>query len=323
MRRRAFVAAAGALALPLGARAQAAAARIGMLDPSPSRLAEGRNRELRAGMKVLGYEEGRHYALEYRSAEGRFERLPALAAELVRLPVRVLIARNSPGMQAARAATRTIPILMADVGDPLGLGFVKSLGRPEGNVTGLSNATVELIRKRIDILRELVPGLARLAVLGNADDPNTPLQVAEVGAAAKALALTTRVFDARDDAGLGRALADIEAWKPQALLPLVHPLRAAMSPKVMRWGLERRLPVMPAFPDEVRGGGLLCFAADLSDQYRRLAIYVDRLLRGATPAELPVERPNRYTLSINLRTAQAIGIAIPNALLVRADEIVQ
>lgn len=323
MRRRAFFAAAGALALPLGARAQAAAARIGMLDPSPSRLAEGRNRELRAGMKVLGYEEGRHYALEYRSAEGRFERLPALAAELVRLPVRVLIARNSPGMQAARAATRTIPILMADVGDPLGLGFVKSLGRPEGNVTGLSNATVELIRKRIDILRELVPGLARLAVLGNADDPNTPLQVAEVGAAAKALALTTRVFDARDDAGLGRALADIEAWKPQALLPLVHPLRAAMSPKVMRWGLERRLPVMPAFPDEVRGGGLLCFAADLSDQYRRLAIYVDRLLRGATPAELPVERPNRYTLSINLRTAQAIGIAIPNALLVRADEIVQ
>lgn len=323
MRRRAFFAAAGALALPLGARAQAAAARIGMLDPSPSRLAEGRNRELRAGMKALGYEEGRHYALEYRSAEGRFERLPALAAELVRLPVRVLIARNSPGMQAARAATRTIPILMADVGDPLGLGFVKSLGRPEGNVTGLSNATVELIRKRIDILRELVPGLARLAVLGNADDPNTPLQVAEVGAAAKALALTTRVFDARDDAGLGRALADIEAWKPQALLPLVHPLRAAMSPKVMRWGLERRLPVMPAFPDEVRGGGLLCFAADLSDQYRRLAIYVDRLLRGATPAELPVERPNRYTLSINLRTAQAIGIAIPNALLVRADEIVQ
>lgn len=320
MKRRGFVLA--VLLAPLSARGQAPA-RIGFLDPSPSPSSRERVQQLRNGLKAIGYQEGRHYVLEYRSAEGRFERLPALAAELVKLPVRVIIARNTPGTRAARAATQTIPIVMADVGDPLALGFVASMQRPGGNITGVSNATLELVRKRLELLAELLPGLKRVAVLGNSDDANTPLQLAEVTQAATALRLETRVFDARSLEALPGVLEDIAAWRPQGVLPLVQPLRPAMTPFVVQWSLRSRIPVIFAAYDDARAGGLVSYAADLSDQYARVALYVDRLLKGANAAELPVERPNRLVLSVNLGTARAIGLSVPPRILVRADEVIE
>lgn len=311
-------------AAPLTAAAQTAGVpRIGFLDPSPASSSRERVQQLRQGLKALGYQEQRHYALEYRSAEGSFEKLPGLADELVRLPVRVIVARNTPGTTAARGATRTIPIVMADVGDPLALGFVSSMSRPGGNITGLSNATIELLRKRLDVLRELQPALRRVAVLSNANDPNTPLQLAEIAQAAKSLRLETRVFDARSMEALPGMLDAVSAWKPGGALPLVQPLRPAMTPSMVQWSLRERIPVVFAAHGDTHVGGLLSYAADLSDQYLRVAVYVDRLLKGANPAELPIERPTRLVLSINLRTARAMRVDVPRSLLVRADEVLE
>ena len=323
MRRRTLLAAVAAVFLPLEARAQGTVARIGFLDPSPTASSRERVQQFREGLKTLGYQEKRHYVLEYRSAEGRFEILPALAEELVRLPVRVIVARNTPGTNAARAATKIIPIVMADVGDPLALGFVKTMSRPGVNVTGLSNSTLELIRKRLEVLRELLPALKRVAVLGNSGDANTPLQLAEVAQAAKSLRLETRVFDARSLEVLPSVLEEIGAWRPEGVLPLVQPLRPAMTPFVVQWSIRSRTPVVFAAYDDARNGGLISYAADLSDQYLRVAFYVDRLLKGASAAELPVERPTRLVLSVNLKTARAIGVEVPRTLLVRADEVIQ
>jgi putative ABC transport system substrate-binding protein len=274
-------------------------------------------------MKALGYREGRDYDLDYRSADGDFDRLPGLAAEMVKRPVKVLLARNTPGVNAARARTATIPIVMVDVGDPLALGFVNSLSRPGANVTGLSNATIELLRKRLDLLREMLPGLRRVAVMSNSADPNTPLQLAEIAQAAKALGLETRVFDARSLEALPGVLQEAAAWKPHGVLPLVHPLRPAMTPHLVRWTVRERLPVVFAAHGDAQAGGLASYGADLSDQYRRVAVYVERLLKGAKAAELPVERPTRLVLSVNLKTARAIGLDLPRGVLVRADEVIQ
>lgn len=301
--------------------AAAQPASIGFLDPTPSPLAKARLEQFKAGMKSLGHVEGRTYVLEYRSAEGRFEKLPDLAAELIRMPVRVLVTRTTPGMRAASGATQSIPIVFGDVGDPVGLGFVKTLARPGGNITGMSNATLELIRKRLEILREVMPALKRVAVLGNSDDPNTPLQVAEAQAAAKALGIEVRIYDAKSVAALEGTLKEVRAWDAQAVVPLVHPLRQAMTPRISEWARSARLPVIFAAREDLAAGGLMAFSADLSEQWRNVAAYVDRILKGANPADLPVERPSRYVLAINVGAAKAIGLVIPPAVLVRADEI--
>jgi putative ABC transport system substrate-binding protein len=324
LKRRSLLAALAAGWLPLPASAQPAAVpRIGFLDPSTTSSSRERVQEFRNGLKMLGYQEQRHYVLEYRSAEGSFEKLPGLADELVRLPARIIVARNTPGTGAARGATRTIPIVMADVGDPLAMGFVSSMSRPGGNVTGLSNSTIELLRKRLDVLRELQPGLKRVAVLSNANDPNTPLQLAEVAQAAKSLRLKTRVFDARSMEALPAMLEAVSAWKPGGALPLAQPLRPAMTPSMVQWSIRDRIPVIFTAHEDTRVGGLMSYAADLLDQYLRVAVYVDRLLKGANPADLPIERPTRLVLSINLKTARAMRVDVPRSLLVRADEVIQ
>lgn len=324
MKRRTVLAALAALLASMRAAAQGGTVpRIGFLDPAPSVTTLGRVQQLRDGLKALGYQEGKHYVLDYRSAEGAFERLPALADELVRLPVKVIVARNTPGTRAARAATRTIPIVMADVGEPLALGFVRSMSRPGHNITGVSNSTIELIRKRLDVLGELVPALKRVAIMGNSADPNTPLQLAEVAQAAKAMRLETRVFDARSLEALPGVTDEMAAWKPQGVLPLVQPLRAAMTPALVQWSIRTRTPVVFAAYDDARAGALVTYAADLSDHYLRVAVYVDRLLKGAAAAELPVERPTRLVLAVNLKTARAMRFKIPRTLLVRADEVIE
>jgi putative ABC transport system substrate-binding protein len=324
MRRRAFLVAIGAAigARPLRAQV-ASAARIGVLDPLPAAVTAPQMAQLREGLRREGLREGRDFVLEYRSAEGDFARLPALAAELVKLPVRVIVARNTPGVRAARAATASIPIVMADVGDPLGLGFVKSLGRPGANITGLSNATLELIQKRLEILREIRPGLKRLAVLSNAADQNTPLQLKELRAAARHLGIEERDFSANSEARLEAAFEEIARWRPDALLPLVQPLYRVFTPRVAAWATAERIPAIFARDGDAEQGALIVYAADLSDHYLRAAGYVQRILAGANPAEMAVERPTRYILAANLKTARAMKLEMPQPILLRADRVIE
>jgi len=328
MTRRDFIISlAGAMAAcPLAARAQSTknVPRVGFLDPSPTNDSRRRVGRFRAGLARLGYREGVHYSLEYRSAEGRFEHLEELAKELARLPVRVIVVRNTPGVLAARKATQTIPLIMADIGDPVSLGFVKTLARPGGNITGLSNSTLELIRKRLETLVDMLPAIRHIAVLSNSGDQNTPYQLDEVTSAARRLKLTTQVFDVRSVASIDGALREIAAMNPDALLPLVNPIyRAAISPRIIPWALKYRVPVMHAFSEEVETGGLIAYAADLTDHYDRVASYVVRMLQGVDPSVTAVERPTRFELIVNLRTARTLGITIPAAIMVRADRVLE
>jgi putative ABC transport system substrate-binding protein len=275
-------------------------------------------------MASLRYKEGDDYRLEYRSAEGRFGRLIELAENLARIPVHVMVVRNTPGILAARQATQKIPIVMADVGDPISLGFVQTLSRPGGNITGLSNATLELIRKRIELLVDTLPTTRRIAILSNSGDQNTPFQIAEAKAAARILNMATQVFDVRSENDIDHSLQQIAFSKPDGLLPLVNPLyRAIISPRIIPWAFKQRVPVMHAFREEVEAGGLMSYAADLSDHYQRVAAYVVRMLEGANPATTPVERPTRFELFVNLKAAQALGITIPPTILVRADRVIE
>jgi putative ABC transport system substrate-binding protein len=298
--------------------------RVGFLDPSPAKFTQSRVRQFRAGLARLGYEDGKHYVLEYRSAEGQFDRLHTLATELVLLPVRVMVVRNTPGTLAGRQATRTIPLVMADVGDPVELGFVQSLARPGGNVTGPSNATLELLRKRLELLLDAFPSGHRIAILSNSADQNTPLQISEVQSAAARLRVELRVFDVRSEGGIDGALKQISAWKPNAMLPLVNPIyRSDISPRIVAWVPQHLIPVMHAFREEVEAGGLFAYSADLSDHYERVAVYVARLLNGADPATLPIDRPTRFELTVNLKTAKALGITFSHAVLARADRVIE
>jgi putative ABC transport system substrate-binding protein len=293
--------------------------RIGVLDPSPSETASPRLNGLRNGLKSRGLEEGRDYVIEYRSAEGKFERLPALAADLAKLPVKVLVARNTPGVVAARAATTQIPIVMADVGDPVGTGLVQSLAKPGGNITGLSNSRIELIPKRLEYLQEVAPMLRRLAVLANPDDQNMSFQVAELRTAAGKRGIEFRIFEARSPRQIDAALQRMLAWKAQAVLPLVNPLR--FSERLIPWEVQHRVPVMFGYSTDTLDGGLMAYDADLSDQYQRVGLYVGKLLAGADPATLPVERPTRFELTLNLKTAKALGIKIPQTLMISATRV--
>jgi putative ABC transport system substrate-binding protein len=229
--------------------------RIGVLDPSPSETSAARLQGLRAGLKSRGLEEGRDYVIEYRSAEGKFELLPALTAELVKLQVKVLVARNTPGVHAARAATTRIPIVMADVGDPVGTGLVKSLAKPGGNITGLSNSRIELIPKRLEYLHEAVPALRRLAVLANPDDQNISFQLAELRAAAVKRGIEFRIFEARTVTQIDTALEKMAAWNAQAVLPMVNPLR--FSERLIQWEAQHRVPVMFGYSTDTVDGGLM------------------------------------------------------------------
>ena len=308
------------------ARAQPAQGvpRIGVLDPAPASTSAARLAGLRAGLKSRGLEEGRHYVIEYRSAEGDFARLPALAAELVKLPVKVLVVRNTPGVEAARAATTTIPIVMADVGEPVGTGLVKSLRTSGSNVTGLSNARAELVPKRLEYLHDAVPALRRLAALVNPDDQNTGFQVEELRSAAAKRGITVRIFEARNAAAVTAAFALISEWRAQAVLPLINPLYGTLfATRLIPWAAQHRVPVMYAVGGDAAAGGLMTYDAELSDHYFRAGLYVDKLLAGADPATLPIERPVRFELTLNLKTAKALGLKIPHALLVRADRVIE
>jgi len=314
-------------AVPLAAEAQQAAkiARIGYL--SPNLAATPHLREaFRQGLRDLGYVEGRNLVIEYRDAEGKLERLPALAAELVALKVDVILAEGGTlGPRVAKQATRTIPIVFA-AGDPVGSGLVTSLARPGGNVTGLSNLSAELVGKRLELLKQAVPGVSRVAVLRHPvalgeRTAKDMLKAADV--AARALGVQPQFIEARGPDEFARAFSDMTSARAGALTLLPSAMFLREHRRLVDLAAKNRLPAVYTSREFVDAGGLMSYGANQPDLFRRAATYVDKILKGAKPGDLPVEQPTKFELVINLKTAKALGLTIPQSVLARADEVIQ
>jgi putative ABC transport system substrate-binding protein len=322
MRRREVIALIGnAAAWPLAAAAQTQSKipRVGFVGGG----GPGRTFELfRQSLRELGYAEGQTMILEARWAEGRFERVPELIAELLRLNVDVLVAPSSPVALVAKDATRTIPIVMF-AGDPVKLGLVASLARPGGNVTGLSYLNVDLNSKRLEILKQLVPGVTRVAVLRN---PNVAIHAMfweATEAAARKLGAALEPIEARAPEDFDRAFAAAVRAKAQALLALDDPLTVGYASKIVALASTSRLPAMYGFREFPDEGGLMSYGPNFVDLFRHAVRFVDKILKGAKPADLPVEQPTKFELVINLKTAKALGLTVPPTLLAQADEVIE
>jgi ABC-type uncharacterized transport system substrate-binding protein len=318
---------AGLLAAPLAAQAQQAAKipRIGYLVTNLAASPHLRE-AFRQGLRDLGYVEGRTVVIEYRDAEGKSERLPALAAELVALKLDVIFAGTTPPALAAKQATRTLPIVFASVSDPVTSGLVTSLARPGGNVTGLSILAPELVGKCLEQLKQAVPGVSRVAVLWHPGDlgertDKDMLKGAEV--AARALGVRLQVVEARGPADFDRAFSDMTRARADALTVLTSAMLFGERRRLVDLAAKHRLPAVYPWREAVDAGGLMSYGANIADGYRRAATYVDKILKGAKPADLPVEQPTKFELVINLKAAKALGLTIPQSVLGRADELIQ
>jgi len=286
---------------------------VGAPPPEPNSWLEA----LRQGLRDLGYVEGQNMRIEARYVEGQEDRCPVLAAELVHFPVDVLVAVGTAPIQAAQHATSTIPIVMAWGTDPVAQGLVTSLARPGGNITGLSARRHDLLGKQLELLTQMVPTASRIAVLTNPANPSHVLEMREVQRVAQVLGVQLHVLEARNPDDLARVLATLPREEVQALL--VNASRLDMT----TWALQSRLPAMYHARRDVEAGGLMSYGPNQPALHYRAAYYVDRLLKGATPADLPVEQPMKFELVINLKTAQALGITIPLTLLYQADEVIR
>ncbi len=316
----------GLLAAPLAAAQQAAKiARIGYLGNNPA-ASPHLPEVFRQGLRDLGYVEGRNLVIEYRDAEGKFERFPALAAELVSLKVDVILVGNTLAALAAKQATKTLPIVFAAASDPVASGLVTSLARPGGNVTGSSLLTPELVGKCLEQLKQAVPGVSRVAVLwqpgamGERSDKDM-LKGADV--AARALGVRLQSVEARGPADLDRAFSDMTRARAGALTVLTSAMFGTERRRLVDLAAKNRLPALYPWRDYVDAGGLMSYGPNPADLYLRAATYVDRILKGAKPGDLPVEQPTKFELVINLKTAKALGLAIPPSLLGRADQIIE
>jgi putative ABC transport system substrate-binding protein len=315
--------ASGLVAAPPAAGAQqpARTARIGVLQPGapPEPLLEA----FREALRDLGYAEGRDVVLEVRWAEGRLGRLPDLAAELVGLKVDVLTTLSTPAALAAQKATATIPIVFTGVGDPVGTGIVASLARPGGNITGISLLATELAGKRLELLKEIVPGVSRVAMLWNDTNPSMVLRARETHAAAAKLGVTIQSLGVHDLTDFAPAFTAIVRGRATALVTLVDPFTRQHRKRIVDFADQRRLPAIYETREFVDSGGLMAYGPSLAAMQRRAAAYVDKILKGAKPADLPVEQPMRFELVVNLKTARALGLTIPQSILVRADQVIQ
>jgi putative tryptophan/tyrosine transport system substrate-binding protein len=324
MTRRKFIALLGsAAAWPLAARAQQAGKlpTVGMLGSSLAAFSYWLPALLQR-LRELGWIENRTMAIEYRWTEGRNERYAQLAAELVRLKVDVIVALGSPAIVAAKQATAVIPIVFPLASDPVGDGLVASLARPGGNITGLSNEQPDLAGKRLEILRELVPGLSRLGYIANVNNPTAMGNVHEVEEAAAKLALQIMPLDVKRAEDIAPAIETIKG-RAQALYVVGDPLIADNQIQINTLALAARLPTMHGSRSYVASGGLLSYGPNYSDLFRRAGEYLDKILKGAKPADIPVELPTRIELMVNLKTAKAIGLTIPESFLLRADEVIE
>jgi putative tryptophan/tyrosine transport system substrate-binding protein len=327
MDRRAFIGtlAGGLLAPPLVADAQTAPtiAKIGLLSVTTPVVLASSIEAFRQALRGLGHVEGT-FVLEVRYGDGRFERLPELARELVGLNMDVILATSDVVIAAIKRETQTIPIVMVFSTDPMGTGFVASLARPGGNVTGLSNISSELSRKRLELLREAVPGLSRVAALWNPDVRGALLDYKETEGAARLLRLELQSVEVSRAEDLDRAFSAVTKQRAQALvLPGANPVGFINRGKIATFAQRNRLPSMYPTREYVETGGLMSYGPSLPDLFRRAATYVDKILKGAKPADLPVEQPTKFELFINLKTAKALGLTIPQSLLQRADQVIE
>ena len=322
MRRREFITLLGGAALtwPFAAIAQRSAEvrRVGVLANEPWPPLEG----LRDGMRALGYTDERGLHFEYRFAEGRAERYHALADELVRLPVDAIVAWGTPASLAAKQATGTIPIVMVS-GDPIAVGLVPGLARPGANVTGLSTLAADLEGKRIELLKELLTNLARVAVLSNPTNPFCIVAVESARAAATTLHLDLEVVETAGERDLDRAFLTLSRQRPDAVLTVADPFLTSQRTRVAAFMIENRFPSMYTYREDVLAGGLISYATNYYDVFRRAAILTDKILNGAKPADLPIQQPTKFELVINLKTAKALGLDVPPMLLARADEVLE
>ena len=325
MRRREFIAGlGGAAAWPLAARAQqpGKVPTIGFLGQGTPAAEGQRFAAFVHRLRELGWIESRTVAIEVRWAEGRAERAAEIAAELVRLKIDVIVTSGTPLVAAARQATSIVPIVFAVAGDPVGTGLVASLARPGGNVTGLSVLATDLPGKRIELLREAVPGLQRLAIMGNAGNPVVALEMGEFHTAASALGLQALMLEIRRAEDIAPGFEALKG-RAEALYVCQDLLTLTNRVRINTLALGARLPAMHASREGVEAAGLMSYGPNFPDLYRRAGDYVDKILRGAKPADIPVEQPTKFDLVINLTTAKALGLAVPPSLLARADEVIE
>jgi putative ABC transport system substrate-binding protein len=314
-----------ALCVSAAAQQSKKAPRIGYLALNEPARESARAEAIRLALRERGYIEGQNIATEYRYTEGKRERAAELAGELVRLKVDIiLVTGGDPGIRAAKNATKTIPIVMMGAGaDPVEAGIIDSLARPGGNVTGLTNLGGELGGKRLELLKEAVPKLARVAVLHDPANRNHVLELKEVQTAARPLGLTVRSWEVRAADGFEKVFTALNKQRPDGLYVPGGPLIRANEKRIVGFALKSRLPSVYTRREAVDAGGLMSYGADLADIYRRVAYYVDRILKGAKPADLPVEQPTKFEFVINLNTAKQIGVIIPPDVLARATRIIR
>ncbi len=327
MRRREFIAllTSTAIARPPGARAQQPMPVIGILSTgSPKETPTAKVlAALRQGLEDAGYVEGQNVAIEYRFAEGRYDRLPALAAELVRRPVAVIVTSGTPAAPAARAATATIPIVFIFAGDPVAAGLVASLNRPGGNATGVSFIIAELGAKKLELLRELVSTARPIAVLINRGNPVGASELTDVESAAHTIGQQIEILNASNDGDLEALSVALDRQRPGALLVGSDPFLLNRREQLVSLVARHRLPALYPLREYVLVGGLISYGTSLADAFRQGGIYVGRILKGAKPAELPVVQPTKFELVINIKTAKALGLTVPPTLMVAADEVIE
>jgi putative ABC transport system substrate-binding protein len=300
-------------------------ARIGFLGARSASDTSPQLDAFRQGLSELGRVEGQNIVIDYRFAEGRSDRLPDLAAELVRLKLDIIVAVGASGVAAAKNATEAIPIVMiAGSADPVGLGLIASLARPGGNVTGLSYSVgPEIFGKELELLKEIVPKVRRVAILSNPASPATPLIIRDVNVAARSVGVQLQLLEARGPSEFDGAFAAMAKERVGALLVVVDPMLILHRTRLADLAAKSRLPAAYGSRESVEAGGLMSYGPSLRDLYRRSATFVDKILKGAKPADLPVEQPTKFELVINMKTAKALGLTIPPLLLLRADEVIQ
>jgi putative tryptophan/tyrosine transport system substrate-binding protein len=312
----------GAAAWPLSASAQRAGGKIvaiGILAIEPWPPID----TFRKALNDLGYIEGKNVRFEHRYAKGHNERFAELANELVGLNVDVILTWSTDAVLAAKQATTTIPIVMGAVGDPLGIGIVTNLARPGGNLTGLSSRAAELEGKRLQLLKEVVPGLSRVAILFNPTNHYMPLALQSAQRGAQTLDLTLTIYEVYDTAGLDAAFVTLTKGRPDGLLVPGDPFLVSQRSRIAQFALENKLPSGYTFREYIEAGGLIAYTPNFDDLFRRAATYVDKILKGAKPGELPIEQSTKFRLVINLKTARTLGVILPPRLLGRADEVIE
>jgi putative tryptophan/tyrosine transport system substrate-binding protein len=297
--------------------------RIGFLIGSSASANAARIEAFRQGLREFGYVENKNIVIEWRHAEGKLDRLPGLAAELVRLKVDVIVTAGPTQTRAAKQATVTIPIVMAFDNDPVGSGFVANLARPGGNITGLSAVSPEISGKRLELLKEIVPKLSHVTVLGNSAEPANRQVLREVELAAEAFKVQLQYVDVLDPKDIEIAFRAASKGRADAILVLVSPVLNSQRKPIADLAIKGRLPAIYYAPEWVEDGGLMSYGANFTDLYRRAATYVDKILKGAKPADLPVEQPTKFEFIINLKAAKQIGLTIPPNVLARADKVIR